>query len=78
MDIVEIYHLKKYFWEGVRQIKALDGIDLAIEKGRLTAITGASGSGKQRFSIQLEDCIGLPRERSGLTGLIWGNCPRSS
>ncbi len=46
MDIVEIYHLKKYFWEGVRQIKALDGIDLAIEKGRLTAITGASGSGK--------------------------------
>jgi putative ABC transport system ATP-binding protein len=46
VDIVEIYHLKKYFWEGVRQIKALDGIDLAIEKGRLTAITGASGSGK--------------------------------
>lgn len=46
MDIVEIYDLKKYFWEGVRQIKALDGIDLAIEKGRLTAITGASGSGK--------------------------------
>ena len=46
MDIVEIYHLKKYFWEGVRQVKAIDGIDLAIEKGRLTAITGASGSGK--------------------------------
>ena len=28
------------------KVKALDGIDLSIEKGRFTAIIGASGSGK--------------------------------
>lgn len=46
MDIVEIRHLKKYFQDGPQVIKALDGIDLSIEKGKFTAIVGASGSGK--------------------------------
>ena len=46
MDIVTISKLKKYFGEGPRQVKALDGIDLTIEKGRFLSIVGASGSGK--------------------------------
>ena len=46
MDIVTISNLKKYFGEGPRQVKALDGIDLTIEKGRFLSIVGASGSGK--------------------------------
>lgn len=46
MDIVTIRNLKKYFGEGSRQVKALDGIDLTIEKGRFLSIVGASGSGK--------------------------------
>ena len=46
MDIVEIKHLKKYFSNGTQVVKALDGIDLSIEKGKFTAIVGASGSGK--------------------------------
>ena len=46
MDIVEITGLKKYFNEGPRLVKALDGVDLTIEKGRFTAIVGSSGSGK--------------------------------
>lgn len=46
MDIVEIKHLKKYFRNGTQVVKALDGIDLSIEKGKFTAIVGASGSGK--------------------------------
>jgi len=46
MDIVTIHNLKKYFGNGENQVKALDGIDLAIEKGKFTAIIGASGSGK--------------------------------
>ena len=32
--------------KGENQVKALDGIDLEIEKGKFTAIIGASGSGK--------------------------------
>lgn len=46
MDMVTLCSLKKYFDEGPRQVKAVDGIDLSIEKGKFTAVTGASGSGK--------------------------------
>ena len=46
MDIVEIRQLKKFFKDGPEEVKALDGIDLSIEKGKFTAIVGASGSGK--------------------------------
>lgn len=46
MNIVEIRHLKKYFKDGSQVIKALDGIDLSIKKGKFTVIVGTSGSGK--------------------------------
>ena len=46
MEIVTVQNLKKYFGEGLRQVKAVDGIDLSMEKGALTAVIGASGSGK--------------------------------
>ena len=46
MDIVTVHNLKKYFGKGENQVRALDGIDLSIEKGKFTAIIGASGSGK--------------------------------
>ena len=41
--------LKKYYGEGAGLVKALDGIDLEIEKGKFTMIVGTSGSGKTTF-----------------------------
>lgn len=49
MEIVSVHQVKKYFGKGENQVKALDGIDLSIEKGKFTAIIGASGSGKTTF-----------------------------
>ena len=46
MDIVTIHNVKKYFGKGLRQVRAIDGVSLSIEKSRFTAIVGASGSGK--------------------------------
>ena len=46
MDIVTVHNLKKYFGKGENQVKALDGVDLVVEKGKFTAVIGASGSGK--------------------------------
>lgn len=46
MNIVTTTNLKKYFGKGDTQVKALDGIDLAFEKGKFTAVLGTSGSGK--------------------------------
>ena len=46
MDIVTVHNLKKYFGKGEYQVRALDGIDLAIEKGKSPPSSALSGSGK--------------------------------
>ena len=38
--------LRKYYGKGEALVKALDGVDLEIERGKFTAIIGTSGSGK--------------------------------
>ncbi len=62
MDIVEIRHLKKYFQDGPQVVRALDDIDLSIEKGKFTAIVGASGSGKTTLLCSI---AGLCRPTEG-------------
>lgn len=46
MDILTVKNLHKTFGMGDGAVKALNGIDLSIEKGKFTAVIGASGSGK--------------------------------
>lgn len=45
-SILKTSGLKKYYGKGETMVKALDGIDLEIERGKFTAIIGTSGSGK--------------------------------
>ena len=44
--ILKASGLKKYYGTGEALVKALDGVDLEIERGKFTAIIGTSGSGK--------------------------------
>ena len=44
--ILQTRGLKKYYGKGETLVKALDGIDLDIKRGKFTAIIGTSGSGK--------------------------------
>lgn len=44
--IVKAAGLKKYYGKGEALVKALDGVDLEIERGKFISIIGASGSGK--------------------------------
>ncbi len=44
--ILKAAGLKKYYGKDEALVKALDGIDLEIERGKFTAIIGTSGSGK--------------------------------
>jgi len=44
--ILKATGLKKYYGKGEALVKALDGIDLEIERGKFTAIIGTSESGK--------------------------------
>ena len=46
MDILTVKNLHKTYGKGEGAVKALNGVDLSIEKGKFTAIIGASGSGK--------------------------------
>ena len=44
--ILQARGLKKYYGKGETQVRALDGVDLDLERGKFTAIIGTSGSGK--------------------------------
>ncbi|BFL48077.1 ABC transporter ATP-binding protein [Lactonifactor longoviformis] len=46
MSILKVENLKKYYGSGESQVRALDGVNLEVEKGSFTAIVGTSGSGK--------------------------------
>lgn len=46
MDIIKTKNLKKIYRNNGIEVRAVDGIDLIIQKGEFTAIVGPSGSGK--------------------------------
>ena len=62
MTFIQIKNVKKYYKLGSNIIKALDGIDLTIDKGEFIALLGTSGSGK---STLLNILAGLERPSSG-------------
>ena len=62
MHILQTKDLKKYYGAGDTQVKALDGVDLAVEQGEFVAIVGTSGSGK---STLLHMLGGLDRPTAG-------------
>jgi len=45
-SIVELIQVRKYYRLGYSEVKALDGVDLRINKGDFLCIVGPSGSGK--------------------------------
>lgn len=49
MNILEIKELRKTYGAGETQVRALDGINLTVERGEFVAVVGSSGSGKTTF-----------------------------
>jgi ABC-type lipoprotein export system ATPase subunit len=57
--IVEFEQVSKIYGSGDAEVRALDGVDLTIEKGEFVAIMGASGSGKST-AMNVIGCLDLP------------------
>ncbi|MEM2696191.1 MAG: ABC transporter ATP-binding protein [Thermoproteota archaeon] len=81
MALIETYGLTKIYRMGRTQIRAVDNVDLVVEKGEFVSIMGRSGSGKTTL-LNLIGCLDRPTAGSifidgiEITKLPAGKLPR--
>jgi putative ABC transport system ATP-binding protein len=63
MNVIEVRDLVKTYTNSVLEVKAVDHVDLTVERGEFTAIVGPSGSGKTTL---LNMIGGLDKPTSGI------------
>jgi putative ABC transport system ATP-binding protein len=58
-EIISIRDIRKYYKVGTQEVRALNGVDLAIRKNEYVAIMGPSGSGKSTM-MNILGCLDSP------------------
>ncbi len=58
-SVISLQNVRRYYLVGDFIVKALDGVNVEIEKGAFTAIMGPSGSGKSTM-MNLIGCLDTP------------------
>src|SRR5205085_371959 len=59
MSLIELTGIYKVYDMGAEKVHALNGVDLAVERGEYVAIMGSSGSGKSTL-MNLLGCLDTP------------------
>lgn len=62
-EVIQIKNIKKYFKVGTQTVKALQGIDVSVNRNEYVAIMGASGSGKSTL-MNILGCLDTPTSGS--------------
>jgi oligopeptide/dipeptide ABC transporter ATP-binding protein len=58
--ILDVHHLKTYFYTEDGVVKAVDGVDLHVERGEILGLVGESGCGKSVTSFSIMRLVGIP------------------
>jgi peptide/nickel transport system ATP-binding protein len=68
--LLKVRNLKTYFTTPKSQVKAVDGVNFEVNKGKVLCIVGESGSGKSMTSLSLMGLVPGPAGRI-VDGEIW-------
>ena len=63
MPVVKLQGVTRVYEMGTNKVRALNGIDLAVEAGEFIAVMGASGSGKSTL-MNVIGCLDVPNDGS--------------
>ena len=58
--LLEVRHLKTYFFTEDGVVKAVDGVDLSVKRGEVLGLVGESGCGKSVTSLSIMRLVGIP------------------
>ena len=72
--LIRLHGITKVYGSGAAEVRALDGVDLTIDKGEFVAIMGPSGSGKST-AMNIIGCLDEPGGFAGWEGIL--QFPRS-